>query len=146
MLYRIALEAMAREVNFLIPHGMWLSPDEMRIRPLIMLENSDLSPSFPQYTSWAGRSISLLQSGARVADIALYFPLESLEAWSDFLPKNNLGPGKDILTGTDYNKIGDLLTNQIHHDFTFIHPDLLPTDQYTIQKGILSLNTLTTGQ
>ena len=146
MIYRIAMEAMARGVNFFIPHGMWLSPDKMRIPPLIMHENTALAPAFPQYTTWAGRCISLLQGGARVADIALYFPIESLEAWSDFSRKNDSGPGKDIPTGTDYNKISDLLTNQIRHDFTFIHHDNFTTDQYTIQNGMLSMNSLITGQ
>ena len=146
MLYRMAMEAMVRGVNFLIPHGMWLTPEKMRIRPLIMHDNPDLAPAFPKYSSWSGRCNSLLQGGARVADIALYFPIESLEAWSDFSRKEVLGPGKDVPAGTDYNKIGDLLTNQIHHDFTFVHPDNLSTDQYTIQNGILTMNTPSTSQ
>ena len=146
MIYRVAMEAMARGVNFIIPHGMWLSPDKMRIPPLIMHENSSLAPAFPKYSEWVGRCISLLQGGARVADIALYFPIESLEAWSDFSHKNNSGPGKDVPSGTDYNKISDLLTNQIRHDFTFVHHDNLTTDQYTINNGTLKMNALITGQ
>ena len=146
MLYRIAMEAMARGVNFLIPHGMWLTPGKMRIRPLIMHENKALAPAFPQYTTWAGRSISLLQGGCRVADIALYFPIESLESWSDFLRKKELGPGKDVPTGTDYNKISDLLTNQVRRDFTFVQHDNLVTEQYSVKKGTLTLHAQITGQ
>ena len=146
MIYRMAMEAMARGVNFLIPHGMWLSPDKMRIRPLIMHDNPALASAFPNYNTWAGRCISLLQGGARVADIALYFPIESLEGWSDFSRKNDLGPGKDVPAGTDYNLIGDLLTNQVRHDFTFLHHDNLTSNQYTVKKGTLTLNCKSTGQ
>ncbi|MDP4196356.1 MAG: glycosyl hydrolase [Bacteroidota bacterium] len=168
MLYRIAMEAMALGVNYFVPHGMWLTPDKMKITPLIMHENDKLAPSFPEYNAFMGRSCWLLNGGKRVADIAVLFPIESLQAWSNFalseidlkkakdgkLPDgsdvnkiiNALKPGKNVPDGNDYNKISDLLTNQVRQDFTFIHPQRFTTDIYTINKGIIRMNAAKTGQ
>ena len=134
MLYRVAMEVMARGVNFLVPHGMWYEPDTVKIPPLIAHYNPRLAPALPGYNDFAGRSTFLLQGGRRVADIALLFPIQSLEAWYAW-ETGRPRCGKDVPPGTDYNRIGDLLTGQIRRDFTFLHPEDFVTDKYQIGNG-----------
>ena len=145
MLYRVAMEVMARGVNFLVPHGMWYEPDTVKIPPLIAHYNPRLAPALPGYNDFAGRSTFLLQGGRRVADIALLFPIQSLEAWYAW-ETGRPRCGKDVPPGTDYNRIGDLLTGQIRQDFTFLHPEDFVTDKYQIGNGQIKLNTPSTGQ
>ncbi len=145
MLYRVAMEVMARGVNFLVPHGMWYEPDTVKIPPLIAHYNPRLAPALPGYNDFAGRSTFLLQGGRRVADIALLFPIQSLEAWYAW-ETGRPRCGKDVPPGTDYNRIGDLLTGQIQRDFTFLHPEDFVTDKYQIGNGQIKLNTPSTGQ
>lgn len=192
MLYRAAMEAMESGLSFFIPHGMWLTPDKMRITPLIMHDNPVLADELADYSAFIGRSSFLLQGGRHVADIALLFPIQSLEAWtklsgikkvdgapsSDFLkmipeeyremvmsmagdmdismlasmfgqgtaapgdttPRKAVGIGKGVPESNDYNKISDLLKNQIRRDFTFLHPEEFLTDIYTIRNGTIKMN------
>ena len=113
--------------------------------PLIAHYNPRLAPALPGYNDFAGRSTFLLQGGRRVADIALLFPIQSLEAWYAW-ETGRPRCGKDVPPGTDYNRIGDLLTGQIRQDFTFLHPEDFVTDKYQIGNGQIKLNTPSTGQ
>lgn len=192
MLYRAAMEAMESGINFFIPHGMWLNPDKMRITPLIMHDNPQLVDEFPAYSAFIGRSSFLLQGGRRLADIAVLFPIQSLEAWTklsgikkvdgapmpdffkmipeeycervmsmagdmdismlaslfgqgaaapgDTTPRKAMGIGKGVPESNDYNKVSDLLKNQIRSDFTFLHPEEFLTGIYTIGNGTIRMN------
>lgn len=145
MLYRGAMEVMARGINFLVPHGMWYDPTMVKIPPLIAHYSELLGPALHKYSDYVGRSGSLLQGGNRVADIALLFPIESHEAWYQF-ESGRRGVGKDVPPGTDYNKISDMLTGDIRQDFTFLHPEQFQTDKYSIESGKIYLNTQQTKQ
>jgi len=145
MLYRGTMEVMARGVNFIVPHGMWYSPDIVKIPPLIAHYSKILGPALHNYSDYVARSVSLLQGGNRVADIALLYPIQSLEAWYQF-DSGRPGVGKDVPPHTDYNKIGDLLTGQIRQDFTFLHPEEFLKDKYIVKRGKIILNTQNTGQ
>ena len=139
MLYRGAMELMVRGVNFLVPHGMWYNPDLVKIPPLIAHYSQILGPALHPYSDYIGRSVALLQDGNRVADIALLYPIESLESWYEFDNPTRPTIGKDVPSGTDYNRISDMLTGQIRQDFTFVHPEELATDKYQVNDGDLYL-------
>ena len=146
MLYRGAMEIMVRGANFLVPHGMWYDPNLVKIPPLIAHYSKLLGPALHRYSDYVGRSISLLENGNRVADIALLYPIEALEAW--FEQENPSRPvcGKDVPPHTDYNRISDMLTGQLRKDFTFVHPEELLKDKYRIQDGQIFLDTKQTHQ
>ena len=139
MLYRGAMELMVRGVNFLVPHGMWYNPDLVKIPPLIAHYSQILGPALHPYSDYIGRSVALLQDGNRVADIALLYPIESLESWYEFDNPTRPTTGKDVPLGMDYNRISDMLTGQIRQDFTFVHPEELATDKYQVNDGELYL-------
>lgn len=146
MLYRTAMELMVRGANLFIPHGMWYNPDMVKIPPLIAHYNKLLGPALHQYSDYMGRSVSLLQDGNRVADIAVLYPIESLEGWYEL--DNPIRPtiGKDVPPGTDYNRISEMLTGQIRQDFTFVHPEELIKDKYQIINDKICLSTSITHQ
>lgn len=146
MLYRAAMELMVRGANLFVPHGMWYNPDIVKIPPLIAHYSKLLGPALHQYSDYIGRSVSLLQEGNRVADIALLYPIESLEGWYELDNPTRPTIGKDVPPGTDYNRISDMLTGQIRRDFTFVHPEELIKDKYQIINDELCLSTSVTHQ
>jgi hypothetical protein len=146
MLYRAAMEVFSRGINFLIPHGMWYNPDSaaVRIPPLISAYNPVLGPELLSYNLWAARCSLLLQGGQTVSDIAVIYPIASLEGGFHF--DSGKSWGKFVPPGTDYLSISDMLTNQVHRDFTFIHPETLSSDQCTVTGDRLILNNKTNKQ
>ena len=137
MLYRTAMDVFTRGVNFIIPHGMWYDyrPEAVRIPPLISSYSPKIGPSLPSYTNFVARSCFMLQGGKRVSDIAIFYPIVSLQAFFAF----NSGKdwGANAPAEADYLKIGDILTRQIHRDFTFIHPETWVSDQCKlVREGI----------
>lgn len=185
MLYRATMEAMVRGVNFFIPYESYLpwQPIAGAI-PTLEGEKYNLIAEFPNYTAWAGRSNSLLQGGRRVSDIALIFPIESLEAVSPFTSKKDIDPSSVVVPrrnstflgfgassdepfvmptervtttildsasnivhkSNDYNKISDLLSNQIRRDFTYVSSQEFVTDKFQIENGTVFMNTPDTWQ
>ena len=146
MLYRAAMELMVRGANIFLPHGMWYDSDKIKIPPLIAHQSKLLGPTLSSYSDFIGRCSVLLQEGNRVADIAVLYPIESLEGWHQWECSLRPKVGKDVPPGTDYNRISDMLTGQIRKDFTFVHPEELLKDKYKIIDGKLCLSTRVTHQ
>lgn len=143
-LYRAAMDVFSRGINFLVPHGMWYNPDSnaVRIPPLISQYSAEIGPELKNYNEWAGRSCMMLQGGQTVSDIAVFYPIASLESWFFFKEKTKgiSDWGKFVAPETDYLAISDMLTNEVHRDFTFIHPDMLSDGKITVNSNQLILN------
>lgn len=139
MLYRTIMELFVRGINFVVPHGMWYNPEKMGIPPLISPKSEKLAPALPAYSNYVGRSCYLLQGGRKVTDIAILYPIASLQAEYYFDAPENKRAGSWAYPEADYQKVGSILTNQIHRDFTFLHPEFLASDKYTVQKSNLRL-------
>lgn len=146
MLFRTAMDVFTRGVNFLIPHGMWYDyrPEAVRIPPLISSYSPKTGPALSSYSNFVARSCFLLQGGRRVSDIAILNPIASLQAYFKFnsgkKPWGTYAPPE-----TDYLAVGDLLTRQLHRDFTFIHPETWTGDQCKLSRNAIELcNTVNT--
>ena len=126
MLYRAGMEVYARGINYLLPHGTWWNPAEMRIVPEISWRNPAIGPELPRYNQWAARCESLLRAGRHTADIGVLYPIDDLAARSHvgLLPFTH---GKDPVPGTDYYNLSRLLTGELRRDFTFLHPEIVDT-------------------
>lgn len=140
MLYRALMEMEVRGVNYVIPHGMWYDPNNVRIQPLISPFSKKLAPALPQYSEYVARTCFLLQGGRRVSDIAIVYPIASLQAGFYFDAPENKLEGEWAYPEADYLKISDMLTKEIHRDFTFVHPEYLASEKYVIQRDNLHLN------
>lgn len=145
-MYQAGMEVFARGVNFLVPHGMWYDPERVRIPPLVAHYNPALAPALHRYSDWAARCMTLLREGSRVSEIAVLWPINSLEGWFGF----NEGRPQRVMSAvppeSDYRRISDLLTGEIRRDFTFVHPEMLASERYRIENGRLLLDSDITGQ
>lgn len=149
-LYRVALDAMARGVNFVVPHGMWYSTEKEKVRipPLISHENPLLTKALHGYSTCMARACMLLQGGCRVSEIAVLWPITAIQAESYInrdatsgLPVANWLPEH-----VNHPVLSDLLTNQIRRDFTFIHPEDLCNGKVTPDGNVLRLNNMVNRQ
>ena len=140
MLYRSAMDVFTRGVNFLIPHGMWYDyrPEAVRIPPLISSYSAKIAPALPQYSDFVARSCFMLQGGRRVSDIAIFYPIASLQAC--FTVNSGKTWGTNTAAETDYLAVGEILTRQIHRDFTFIHPETWASNQCILSSNGIELN------
>jgi len=139
MLYRPMMELFARGVNFVIPHGMWYDPMHVGIQPLVSPYSKKLKPALPAYSEFVGRSCLLLQGGRRVSEIGVMYPFEELAGWFRFDNPGKIRQGFYVSPETDYQKVSNLLTNEIRRDFTFVHPEFFLEDKYSIKNGMVKL-------
>ncbi|MHB1461743.1 MAG: glycosyl hydrolase [Armatimonadota bacterium] len=139
MMYRVAMELYARGVNFMIPHGMWLDPEHVYTPPLISHYSKKLAPMLPAYNQFCARLSLLFQGGRHVADIALMYPIESMEANYLFDITGQTNFNSHLPRDSDYMEISGLLTGTVRRDFTFLHPQVLQ-DKCTVQGPTIRLN------
>ncbi len=139
MMYRVAMELYARGVNFMIPQSMWLDPEHVYIPPLISHFNKKLAPMLPAYNQFCARLSLLFQGGRHVADIALMYPIESIEANYQFDAPGYINSDSQLPRDSDYMEISDLLTGTVRRDFTFLHPQVLQ-DKCTVRGNTIQLS------
>jgi len=124
---------------------MWLDPNSVRIPPLISHFSAKLLPALPDYNRWAARNSLMLEGGRAVVDLAMFYPIASLEAYYNFSLPDKMRWGKYVPPEADYQRLSDELTCHVRRDFTFLHPDAL-TGQCTRQGTSLHLNNKTNWQ
>jgi hypothetical protein len=125
---------------------MWYNPDSVSITPLISHYSKILGPALHNYNDWAARSMLLLRKGRRVSEIALMWPIHTLEAWFGFEPGRPSWIFHDVPPLLDYRVVSDMLTGELRRDFTYVHPEKICSDPYTIENGKLILNNKITKQ
>ena len=143
-MFRTTMEALVRGVNFVVPHGMWYDPDpeKIRIPPLISRENPLLAPCLPRYSAYVGRSCLLLQGGRRIADVAVLWPVNAIQAetWINRDASSGLPVANWVPEGVNHQLLSDILSNRVRRDFTFIHPEDLTNGKVTAEGKKLKLN------
>lgn len=143
-LYRVAMECMARGVNFIVPHGMWYDSDSANIHipPLVSHRNPLLKDCLPNYSNYVGRSCMILQGGRRISDIAILWPINSIqyESYINKDAKSGLPVATWLPEDVKHHVLSDILTNHLRRDFTFIHPEDLINGKITREKKHLKLN------
>lgn len=140
MLYRPMFEMFTRGVNFVIPHGMWYNPELVYIPPLVSSYNEEIAPALPAYSNFVGRSCLLLQGGRRVSEIGVMYPFEELAGHFVFDNPDGIRQGFYVSPETDYQDISGILSNEVRRDFTFVHPEFLLDEKYSVEDGKVKLN------
>lgn len=118
--YRRSMELIVRGVTWFV------TDHNVRFGPIGQPED------FPK---WIGRSSLMLRGAQHVADIAIVYPIESLQAFYSFdAPANVIGlpVGNYISDDHDYLAVGEMLTSEVHRDFTFLHPDTIASEKLRI--------------
>jgi hypothetical protein len=96
----------------------------------------------PAIDDFVGRSCYLLRGGRHAADIAILYPIASLQAAYSFSGPVNGGRGSSAdfyyaLEGgivppeTDYMDLGEMLFRSMRIDYTWLHPEVL------VEKGLI---------
>ncbi len=126
-LYRVAMEAMVRGVNFIVPHGLWYDPDpdNIRIPPLISWDNPYWGGAVKNYSDFTSRSCLMLQEGRRVVDVGLLWPIQALQAesWMYRDGTSGLFVGEWLPDNINNYELSRILTDEIRRDFTYVHPE-----------------------
>lgn len=95
------------------------------------------------FSEWVGRSSLMLQGGRNVVDVAVVYPIESLQAFYSFDAPGNptaLPPGTYISDDHDYQAVGAMLLDGLHRNFTFLHPDDLARPKLKVSNRRLVLD------
>jgi hypothetical protein len=115
-----------------------------------------MQPKRPELNDYVGRLSYLLQHGRHVADVAVLYPIGSLQASYRFmggrtfpLAPNEKAPeirevayareGGFAGTEADYQDIGESLFRGLRVDYTYLHPEVL-VDRCSIDNRKLILN------
>lgn len=96
-----------------------------------------------EFTAWAGRSSYLLQGGRSAAEVAVVFPIESLQAFYALNDPHNdprLPLGVHAYRDADYQAVGEMLMSELHRDFTFVHPEALAGDKISVRGRELRMD------
>jgi hypothetical protein len=122
-LYKEAMDQFAKGINLMEPHAVWYT-DAVDIQPELSPTSKKYGAELPAFNEYIGRLQGLLQGGQHVADIAILYPIASLQGSYHFGP-GDPGMGGVIPWEADYLDIGEMLSMDIRRDFTYIHPEIL---------------------
>jgi hypothetical protein len=123
-LYKEAMDQFAKGINTMVPHAVWYEPKKIIFQPDLSPSSLTYGPHLLEFNRYIGRLQRMLQGGRHVADIAVLYPIATLQAGYYF------GPGKPYEGGVippeaDYMEVGEQLSLAVRRDFTFLHPEIL---------------------
>ena len=80
-LYTTAMEQYTKGINQLIPHAVWYNDREVTFLPELSYRNPLYNEALPDFNRFLARLNYLLQpAGRTVADIAVLYPIQTLQA------------------------------------------------------------------
>jgi hypothetical protein len=133
-LYAIVMEQYAKGINNIIPHGVWYNLGNVTYLPELSYRTPRYADGLADYNTYIGRLNVLLQdTGRHVADIAVLYPIATLQAGYHFDGPLSPYSGGVNVPEADYVYLGELLATKVCRDFTFLHPEVL--DERCSVKG-----------
>ncbi len=137
-LYKEAMDQFAKGINVMVPHAVWYNAARTAFPEELSYRHAVYGPVLPEYNRYIGRLQRMLQGGRHVGDIAILYPIATLQAGYYF------GVGKPYEGGVipkeaDYMAVGELLALKVRRDFTFLHPEVLDA-RCTVEGATLRLN------
>src|SRR5574344_89682 len=120
---------------------MRVSLDQMTMGTNIQIE---FEQKFSGVDTRLGRGGYMLRGGRHVADIAVLYPIASLQAAYSFPGKSLDGHYYAYMGGilpaeTDYMDVGESLFRGLHLDFTHLHPEVL-VEKCAVEGNELKMN------
>jgi len=137
-LYKEAMDQFAKGINFMVPHAVWYSSSNVIFPPELSYKSPVYGPALPAYNEYVARLQRMLQQGRHVADVAMLYPIATLQAGYRF------GVGKPYTGGVippeaDYMDVGEMLAVDVRRDYTFLHPEVLD-ERCSVDGTTLRLN------
>ncbi|MCL2304196.1 MAG: hypothetical protein FWC43_02490, partial [Planctomycetaceae bacterium] len=126
-LYKEVMDQAVKGINMFVPHAVWYdSQGEKTMPPDLSPRDPKYGPELSRYNEYVGRIHLLLQKpGRTVADIAILYPIESLQATYHFHGPLDAYVGGVPSDRDNYMKIGEFLSFQLRRDFHYLHPEVL---------------------
>lgn len=138
-LYTVALEQYTKGINLLIPHAVWYDTARVTFKPELSWRHPAYAPRLPEFNTFLARLNLLLQSDdAHVADIAVLYPIATLQAGHRFDGPLGHYQGGVTIPEADYVDVAEHLSVTVGRDFTFLHPEVLD-DTCVVRDGHLAL-------
>lgn len=139
VMYRNSMNAFSRGVNFMIPHTLWFS-GEAKIPHEVSHRNPEFKEMLPAFNDFLARSQTILQGGRHVCDIAILYPIYSLQAQTHLYEEPARGFEFPITpANADFMNLMNVLSNYCCRDYTLLHPETLLERCYS-EDGILYLS------
>jgi len=139
-LYAIVMEQYAKGVNNIIPHGVWYNLRDVTYLPELSYRSPRYAAGLANYNTYIGRLNVLLQdTGRHVADIAVLYPIATLQAGYHFDGPSSPYFGGVNIPEADYVYLGELLSTRVCRDFTFLHPEALD-ERCSVKGNRITLN------
>ncbi|NQU25281.1 MAG: discoidin domain-containing protein [Candidatus Nealsonbacteria bacterium] len=143
MLYREAMDQAAKGVNLFVPHAVWYdaTPEQINFQPELSHRDPLYGKALPAYNRYIGRIQGLLQPPARhVADVAVLYPIASLQAAYHFDGPLKPYAGGVVPEEADYMDLGETLSLRLRRDYTFVHPDVVETKLRVVGNTLIMEN------
>ena len=127
-LYKEVLDQSAKGVNMFVPHAVWYdaNPQAVRFQPELSYRTQPYANELPRYNEYVGRLHTLLQQpGSTIADVAILYPIESLQATYHFGGPLSAYTGGVSAADDNYMRLGEYLSFALRRDFFYLHPETL---------------------
>ncbi len=122
----IAMDQYAKGINMLIPHAVWYDNHNVTFKPELSQRNPIYRDSLKIFNLFLSRLNVMLQNkGRHVADIAVLYPISTLQGEHYFDGPLGYYKGGVDIPNTDYVDVAKWLTNVAGKDYTFLHPEVL---------------------
>ena len=125
-IYTVAMEQYTKGINLLIPHAVWYDDANVTFKPELSWRHPRYAERLPEFNTYLARlNVMLQNNAAHVADIAVLYPIATLQG-SHHLdgPLGNYKGGVAV-PEADYVDVGEQLATDIGRDYTFLHPEVL---------------------
>ena len=137
-LYKEAMDQFAKGINVMIPHAVWYDHQHITFEPELSHRTQPYAAELPAYNQYVGRLQRILQFGRHVADIAVLYPIATLQAGYHF-GVGDPYKGGIIPEEADYMEVGERLSLDVRRDFTFLHPETIAR-KCTQEGALIKLN------
>jgi hypothetical protein len=139
-IYHVAMEQYTKGINQLIPHAVWYDPQGRIYKPELSWRHPKYASELSQFNKYMSRLNLMLQNhGRHVADIAVLYPIATLQAGHYLDGALGHYKGGVAIPEADYVDVGELLATQVGRDYTFLHPEVLD-EKCEVQGDVLKLN------
>lgn len=125
-MYNIAIEQYTKGINQLIPHAVWYNNADVWFLPELSYRNLRYNSLLADFNRFLSRlNYMLARTGRHVADVAMIYPINTLQAGHYFDGPEGFYKGGVNIPDVDYNMVSRMLTDNLGIDFTYIHPEVM---------------------
>jgi hypothetical protein len=125
-IYAIAMDQYTQGINILIPHAIWYDNRNVRYKPELSYRSEIYADGLAGFNTFLARLNVMLQNDAsHVSDIAILYPIASLQGEHIFDGPISMYKGSASIPEADYVDVGELLITGVGRDYVFVHPEVL---------------------